>query len=751
MVFRRLYISVLCFLCVGASFAATGTVHGVVVGPDGPCPYVNVSLQGTLFGATTDAKGRFRIEGVPAGDHVLLLSSVGFDRKAVAFTLMEGEDKELGSILLVKDRTELEEVVVTGTMKEISRSDSPIPVEVITPKLFRRNPEPSLLGSIGMVNGVRPQLNCSVCNTGDIHINGMEGPYTLVLVDGMPIVSSLGTVYGLSGIPNSMVERIEVVKGPGGALYGSEAMGGVINVVTRDPRHAPAIAAEAYTSSWREANLDVSATARIGKVKGLLGLNTYQYRDPRDDNGDGFTDLTLQERYSLFAKADLQREGHRTASLAARYLWEDRWGGQMNWTPAFRGGDSIYGEAIDTRRWEVLGSYAWPLRERIITQVSLNHHLQDSDYGTMRFRGEQTIGFVQTYWTRKLGARHELLAGAALRSTRYNDNTVGTANRDGTDAPQHNDLPGLFVQDEWRLAPEQTLLLGYRLDHHPVHGAVHSPRLAYRLSLPHQQTLRASLGTGFRVVNLFTEDHAALTGSRQVVIAEELRPERSTGATVTYTRKWVSEKHFLLVDLTAWYTHFSDQIIGDFDTDPDMIIYANLNGHAVSQGISANVEAVIGGPWKAMAGVSYMDVYRVDRQEDGGSLRRRQLYAPAWSGTFTLGRSLGRWQLDLTGQWYGPMRLPVQVRDPRPDHSPLYAIMNMQVTHAFGNGLELFGGVKNLLDFAPRDVILRSHDPFDKLVDDPQDNPLGHTFDASYMYAPLQGIRGFFGLRWALQ
>lgn len=88
-------------------------------------------------------------------------------------------------------------------------------MEVITPLLFRRNPEPNLIGSIGMVNGVRPQINCSVCNTGDIHINGMEGPYTMVLIDGMPIVSSLGTVYGSSGIPTSLIERVEVVKGPG--------------------------------------------------------------------------------------------------------------------------------------------------------------------------------------------------------------------------------------------------------------------------------------------------------------------------------------------------------------------------------------------------------------------------------------------------------------------------------------------------------------------------------------------------------
>ena len=111
---------------------------------------------------------------------------------------------------------------------------SPIPVEVYSPAYFKKNPSPNIFESLQMVNGVQPQLNCNVCNTGDIHINGMEGPYTMILIDGMPIVSSLSTVYGLAGIPNSMVKRIEIVKGPASTLYGSEAVGGLINIITKD-------------------------------------------------------------------------------------------------------------------------------------------------------------------------------------------------------------------------------------------------------------------------------------------------------------------------------------------------------------------------------------------------------------------------------------------------------------------------------------------------------------------------------------
>src|SRR5690606_36996609 len=173
--------------------------------------------------AVTDSDGLFTIVNVDPGEYTLKVSSVGFEPLTKGITVAD-QDLELGDLQLRSSVAQLEEVVVTGTMREMSRADSPVPVEVITPALFRKSPSPALIDAMGMVNGVRPQINCSVCNTGDIHINGMEGPYTMVLIDGMPIVSGLSTVYGLSGIPTSLVERVEIVKGPGSALYGSEAM-----------------------------------------------------------------------------------------------------------------------------------------------------------------------------------------------------------------------------------------------------------------------------------------------------------------------------------------------------------------------------------------------------------------------------------------------------------------------------------------------------------------------------------------------
>ncbi|HSK12560.1 MAG TPA: TonB-dependent receptor plug domain-containing protein, partial [Phnomibacter sp.] len=129
----------------------------------------------------------------------------------------------------------LNDVVVSASLRPMQRMASVIPVESYQSRYFKRNPTPSVFDAIGMINGVRNQVTCNVCNTGEIRINGLDGPYTMVLIDGMPIVSSLSTVYGLSGIPNSMVKRIEVVKGPASTLYGSEAVAGLINIITVDP------------------------------------------------------------------------------------------------------------------------------------------------------------------------------------------------------------------------------------------------------------------------------------------------------------------------------------------------------------------------------------------------------------------------------------------------------------------------------------------------------------------------------------
>lgn len=726
-------------------------VSGVVLGAitHEPLPYSTV-VAGSNNGTQTDDNGRFDLV-VRDNTTSLIVGYIGY--RSDTITLKKG--KYFYSVSLQPEGGAMSEVVVTGTMKEVSRMNSPIPVEVITPKFFRKNPTPNLFEAVGMVNGVQPQIGCNVCNTGDIHINGMEGPYTMILIDGMPIVSSLSTVYGLSGIPNSIVERVEVVKGPASSLYGSEAMGGVINVITKKPEHAPLFSVDLMGTTWNEYNTDVSGKFAVGKVQNLLGINYFNYSKPYDKNGDGFTDVTLQDRISVFNKVSLQRKENRVASLAARYVYEDRWGGEMGWNSDWRGSDSIYGESIYTKRWELIAMYQLPVQERIFTQFSYNWHDQNSYYGNTPYMAQQRVAFAQAYWDKSIGDRHNLLLGASFRHTYYDDNTPGTASADTLNpenAPSITPLPGVFVQEEWSISDAHTLLLGYRYDYDRNHGHVHSPRMAYKYSPNKRNTFRASFGTGYRVVNLFTEDHAALSGAREVVIAEELKPERSYNSNINYVRSVKTDPIYINVDITGFYSYFTNKIVGDFDTHPNKIIYDNLKGHAVSQGVSLNTNFVFNFPLKINAGVTYMDVYLNEDDGTGQLERTRQLYAPKWSGNYVLSYTLPKQlvTIDLTGKLNGPMRLPILPNDYRPEYSPWYTIVNVQVSKKFKKGIELYGGVKNLFNFIPEDPIMRPFDPFDKYADDPVSNPNGYTFDPSYNYASMQGVRGFFGVRYSI-
>ena len=217
-----------------------------------------------------------------------------------------------------------------------------------------------------------------------------------------------------------------------------------------------------------------------------------------------------------------------------------------------------------------------------------------------------------------------------------------------------------------------------------------------------------------------------------------------------YTKKGT----FIGLDVSAFYTFFNNRIIPDYETNSNQIIYANLDGSAVSQGVSLNVDLSTKKGLKILAGGTLMDV---SITENG--VTTKQLLTESVSGVWSIGYTFPKYQLmlDYTGNLYGPMRLPLlSDLDNRPEYSPWYSIQNIQITKKFNDRFEIYGGVKNLLNFTPpANSIARAFDPFDRNVDFAADgtviatdnNPNALTFDPSYVYAPNQGIRGFFGFR----
>ncbi|WP_163400185.1 TonB-dependent receptor [Flavobacterium fluviatile] len=711
-----------------------------------------IRLLNTDFKTQTDSLGFYQLQNIPKGTYKIQVTSTGFKPQTQKISIGDEQDLIL-NFELHEDKNELNEVVVSGTLKPVKRLESAVPVEVYSPVFFKKNPTPSIYDALQNINGVRPQLNCGVCNTGDIHINGLEGPYTLVLIDGMPIVSSLSTVYGLSGIPNSLVERIEIVKGPASSLYGSEAVGGLINIITKNALNAPVFSADYFTTTYFESNLDLGMKLNAGeKAISILGVNYFNYDQVIDKDHDNFTDVTLSERISVFNKWSFQRNKNRLFTIAVRGMYEDRWGGDVRWEKQYRGGDEIYGESIYTKRGELIASYQLPFEEKLMLSFSGNVHYQDSRYGTTSYIANQKIGFLQLTWDKKLG-RNDLLAGIAGRYTYYNDNTPATREAENTW------LPGVFVQDEITFSPKSQVLLGARYDYNSIHGSIFTPRLAYRFKANENTIFRLNAGTGFRVVNLFTEDHAALTGSRDVVIENDLKPERSVNVNLNYIQKInFGNGTFMGIETTAFYTRFSNKIVSDYESDPNKIIYDNINGYAVSQGISTNVDVNFTNGLKFILGATVLDNKNVEN-----GISERPFLTENFTGTWSVSYKIQPWNLllDYTGNVYSPMKLPLLSEyDPRNPESPWYSIQNIQFTYSGWKDFEIYAGIKNLLNFTPKQnnpfLIARTNDPFDKNVQYNSagkvmvtpDNPYGLTFDTTYVYGQNQTIRGFFGLRY---
>ncbi len=703
-------------------------VHGRVVRQSGsPVPYASIAVVGSQRGVIADADGRFRVVGLPLGDYVLIASAQGF---GAVETRVRAGSAEVVTIVLEPDPVALEALTVTGTMKSATVAESPVKVNVVPRAVLQRNATNNLVEAVQFVNGIYNQVDCGVCYTNSLRINGMEGPYTAVLIDGMPLMSSLASVYGLNGINPALIEQIEIIKGPSSTLYGSEAMAGVINVITKDPRFAPRLAVDAWGTSDAEGNLDFAASTRPGDVSGFLSGNVAYNSRFVDGNGDGFSDFPLNRRGVVFGKIDVSPAGERRASLTAKYLYEDRFGGVEGWTRKHRGSDQVYGESIHTNRVEILGAYLPRWSNEIRLEGSYSWHDQDSWYGDSPYAASQHIAFGNALWGPMFG-RHDLLIGASLRYQTYDDNTPATTEID------RRLIPGVFAQDELRFANGVTVLGGVRADHHEEHGVIASPRVAFKWDAFEHTSFRINAGTGFRVVNLFTEDHAALTGAREVLIVSQLEPERSRSVTLNVNQVVEFGPNPMMIDVDLFHTRFSNKIVPDYDVDPNQIVYDNLDGHAISRGVGLTLNQNVDfDRFLYSVGVTVQDVYTVEAEQLAD-----EFFAPNVRGVLSAtynARSVPL-RFDYTGSITGPMRLPAyEAPFTRAERSPTYAIHNVQGSWRIEGGAEFYLSVKNLSDYVQPSALI-----------DPA-NPFGDDFDTAYVYGPLRGRHLMLGLRYGV-
>jgi outer membrane receptor for ferrienterochelin and colicins len=733
-------------------------ISGKVLCDGEPAMLAQVYLAPIGKGAVTSANGVFTINGVESGSYQIKISALGF--KSITQKIeVENSSIELGEISMEKDLLGLEEVVITGNLKETYVLESPVKVDVITSNFLERTTMPTnLVESISLINGVQEVVACGVCYTNSISINGLPGPYTAILLDGAPIYGNLASVYGLNGIPRQMIERMEVIKGPNSTLYGSEAMAGVINIITKDPGYEPRLSVDLMGTSHGESFGNISVAKKGKFADGFIGINYAYINDFDDDNNDGFGDNINLDRVSVFSKWNFKRKSGKEFTLGAKYYFEDRRNGVEEYIKnraykQLRGSDSIYGESIYTNRFELFGKYEFA--ETLNLQYSFSHHDQNSYYGSDLYEASQQTGFLNLIKNAEI-KNHQITSGITLRGQLYDDNTVATQIGEGDDfenKPEQQFIPGLFIQDEFNLNEKLSYLAGYRLDHYGEHGLIGSPRLSFKYLANKNLTLRTNFGTGFRIVNLFTEDHAFVTGQRQVVIAEEILPERSLNASFNGSYQFVAGKSQGKIEVDAFYTRFTNKIIPDYEQQ-GLIIYSNTDGFAQSHGLGISWTQGFKSGLSWTLGANWQNAFEVEDDEMGNEIVQPIFYTSSWSGNAIVNYTLKASKIDFayTARFYGPIHLPVvfdlnengvPIETARPTVSKPFALHNIQATKRFsGKPLKIYAGIQNLFNYQ------QFYSPLIGFNDPNAQPGFSDYFDTAYAYSPLHGREVYIGFIW---
>ncbi|MFK7953708.1 MAG: TonB-dependent receptor [Ekhidna sp.] len=747
----RIVLSIL-LLTPFALFCQTTLKGRIVIDGEG-FPGGTVQLLNTSFGAISGINGSFQLSNVPEGDYTLEIRSVGF--KVIKETISLPTDKYF-EFKLEESTLTMDEVIITGTMQPTFVSASPVKVDVITAKHLNTYIPAAATGvveGISLVNGVQEVVACGVCFTNSISINGLPGPYTAILMDGSPIYGNLASVYGLNGIPSMIIDRFEVIKGPSSTLYGSEAVAGVINIITKDPSNQPLFSADIMGTTHLESFGNFSFAPIIGKSSGFIGLNYAYINDFDDRNEDGFGDNINLDRISLFSKWNIFRPSGKKFSISGKYYTEDRRNGVEEFLKDrnyqnLRGSKEIYGESIYTKRLEVFGTYELPTTENIRLDFSGSIHDQDSYYGSDYYEASQNILFSNFIWDKVLG-KHQLTNGLTLRYQTYDDNTIATG--DSLTNKRHEQfIPGLFVQDEWKITDRFTALTGARLDHYQDHGLILAPRLNLKYKIGQWTTLRSNFGTGFRIVNLFTEDHAFVTGQREVIIEEELQPEESYNLSLNANHIYTIGSSQGMLDLDVFYTYFTNKITPDYEIDSE-IRYANSDGIAVSKGIGFNIQHEFLFPLAFNAGFNLQDV---TERENG--ITRDIEFAPKWTGILTANYNIKPYNITLgyTARITGPMALPDvydlddtgnPLPNARPTSSTPFAMHNLQIAKTLNKGWSIYGGLQNIFDYVqPWSPLVGTNDPNSNLG-------FSENFDTAYAYSPIHGREFYLGISWNIE
>ncbi|MDE6612038.1 MAG: TonB-dependent receptor, partial [Muribaculaceae bacterium] len=550
---RRLIIALMAYAisltCVYAqnTKATDANIVGHVIDTESGehLPGCLVKILGTSLATVTDASGHYVFRDLKPGDYTLEVSSVGFTPTQLHTSVQPRQSVEL-NFEIQPDAFMLDQVVVTSSKSETRRRESPALVNVLNSATFQRLGACSLADGLDFQPGVRVENDCQNCGFTQVRINGLDGHYSQILMNSRPVFSALTGVYGLEQIPANMIDRVEVMRGGGSALFGSSAVGGTINIITKDPMVNSAQVSHRITSVGPSGSFDNNTTLNASVVtdNGKAGLFIYgqsRYRDGYDHNGDGFTEVPQLKTQTLGARGFFRTSEISKLTVEYHNTHEYRRGGDRLSVPAHM---AMIAEQVDHNIHAGEATYDLWLRDHrdhVSVFAASQNTRRQSYYGSdmdpdAYGRTSDVVITAGSQWTHRMNRflfmPAELVAGLEYSFNRLRDVTLGYDH----DVKQNVRIYSAYLQNEWR-DQRWGFLVGARLDKHSlISNPIVSPRLNIRYNPTDDINFRVSYSTGFRSPQAYDEDfHVAIVGGERVVtvLAPGLKQESSQSVSVS--------------------------------------------------------------------------------------------------------------------------------------------------------------------------------------------------------------------------
>ncbi|MDE6045745.1 MAG: TonB-dependent receptor [Alistipes sp.] len=721
-------------------------------------PYATVAVQGTAYGTTTDASGHYFLKNLPEGECTVEVRALGYATLRKRVVLLCGETTEL-NFEVAPSGISLDEVVVSASRTATLRREAPSLVSVLNADLFEKTNAASLAGALSFQPGVRVEDDCQNCGFTQVRINGLDGHYSQILVDSHPVFSALTGVYGLEQIPANMIERVEVLRGGGSALYGSSAIGGTINIITREPLRSSAQLSHTITavgcggSYDNNTMLNASYVSDSGRA-GLCVFGQNRHRSGYDHDGDGFTELPVISSQSAGLRSFFRTGAYSRITAQYHHLGEYRRGGDRLDLPPH---EAMVAEQTDHAidGGSLSFDFSTPDRsDRVNAYASFQNTARKSYYGSKQdpdaygrthditvAAGAQYIHAFKKLWFMPA----ELTLGAEYSFDDLSDRSIGYGM--ATDQTVH--IVGAYFQNEWK-TKKWSLLVGGRLDkHNLVDHAIFSPRVNVRFNPTESVNLRVSYAGGYRAPQAFDEDmHIAVVGGERVRIrlADGLREERSHSVSFSadlYHNFGSVQTNLLIEGFYTTLEHvFALRDLPDPAEDGSTVRERYNGSGATVAGINIEGRAIFTRWFELQAGMTWQQsrYKELEYWSDDESVApvRRMFRTPDLYGYFTA--EFKPWRtltLDLTGNCTGGM-LVQHMAGSGTGHdiavtTPRFCDLNLRLSYDLRIykevTLQLYGGVQNLFGAYQKD--------FDR----------GADRDSGYVYGPSLPRSWFAGVK----